>query len=93
MRYLLVLSILFCGSAAAQTPENMLESMYLGLQTGCQVDTEPGVNGFCELYFDAEGMAWLVFYDQPGRIKFIRTGEEGTEYHYLYRADALDIPV
>ena len=78
----------FPSSAQPTTPEEHLDGMVLAFQAGCTVDTEGDTRGFCELYYDAEGLAWLVFYDRPGHILWIRTGERGTEYHYLYRAVA-----
>lgn len=64
--------------------EHHLQHMHLAFQAGCTVDTEADA-GYCQLWQDAEGMMWLVFYDQPNHIKWIRTGETG-DYHYIYQA-------
>ena len=51
---------------------------------GCRVDTEPET-GHCRLFLDtATGTVWLVFWDRPREIKWIRSGQFG-DYTYLYQ--------
>jgi len=49
----------------------------------CTVDTEPD-RGFCRLFMDTDDdTRYVVFFDQPRRVKFIRSGTDG-DYNYLY---------
>jgi len=55
---------------------------------GCTVDTEtePGV---CRLFHDtATDTDYLVFWDSPNSIKFIRSQSEPGNYIYLYKRPA-----
>ena len=57
----------------------------------CLVDTLPGVEGFCQLLKDGDGIIWLVFWDSTEQMMFIRTLVDN-EYFYLYQRK-LGIPV
>lgn len=67
----------------------MSDDWVLTWQTPCTIDTHPDEEGFCKLFTDEHGMNWLVFYDQPGHILFIRA-KVGDEYYYMYQSIAGD---
>ena len=78
---------LYCLPANADHVKNtdVLDDMTLSARGYCTVN-ETGQGGFCELYYDSQGVAWLAFFDRPGRVLWVRRGnDEGNGYEYLYR--------
>lgn len=79
----LALAILFATAGNAQ---ELPADLNFVTQTGCKVDTEPATDvGLCKLYKAETGEVWLVYYDEPNSIKFIRYRSlETGEYIYTY---------
>ena len=51
----------------------------------CSVDTEDE-RGYCRVFMDTiTRFNYLVFFDEPGQIKFIRTATAPGEYQYIYQ--------
>jgi len=68
----------------ADSPPPKPDDWQLYYKSFCTVDGAEEV-GFCELYTDDEGVLWVIFFDKPGHIQFIRT-KIGDDLHYIYQA-------
>lgn len=84
MRTLLLALLLFtCAPAHAEPPQVPPTWRPMIPVVTCTVDTE-AEPGFCRLFHDQEtDEVFLVFWDKPHDIKWIRSGTNG-DYTYLY---------
>lgn len=84
MRALLLALLLFAYQPAHAEPPPMPPTWQPMMPVvTCTVDTE-AEPGFCRLFRDQEtNEVFLVFFDRPGVVKWIRSGTDG-DYTYLY---------
>lgn len=81
---LLVGLLSFGSSAQADLPPLAPSWVPLMPVSTCTVDTEDE-GGYCRIFLDMEsGTHYLVFWDSPNDIKWIRSGTRG-EYDYFYQ--------
>lgn len=84
----LATSLSLAAKTEAEVPPRPADWVAKSPMQPCTPVESPDKHGVCRVFQDQTGQYWIVFWDAPGQIVFIRGKVDG-EMVYLYQREAV----